>query len=108
MKIQLSKTQWEHIGKVAGWVDGVYQFNSDSLKLRGLCPVCGANVNLIGTTKDGRLIGECKDAFTVNQWEKPDDSSSYNQMTGHLNEEHRPPEGWVGPTIDDYQRAITK
>lgn len=32
------------------------------------CPVCGKLIKVIGSTKDGRLIGECKDAFTADQW----------------------------------------
>jgi hypothetical protein len=34
----------------------------------GLCPVCGEEIDLKGTTKDGRLIGTCGDAFTLAKW----------------------------------------
>jgi hypothetical protein len=33
-----------------------------------LCPICGDSVELDGTTKDGRLIGTCGDAFTRERW----------------------------------------
>ena len=36
-----------------------------------LCPICGALISLRhDTTKDGRLIGSCGDAFTIRQWEE--------------------------------------
>lgn len=34
----------------------------------GLCPACGKQVSLHGITQDGRLIGSCRDAFTVAKW----------------------------------------
>jgi hypothetical protein len=35
----------------------------------GLCPICGKRIELRqGRTKNGRLIGSCGDAFTVDQW----------------------------------------
>jgi len=34
----------------------------------GICPICGEEVEIEGETRDGRLIGSCKDAFTVKQW----------------------------------------
>ena len=36
-----------------------------------LCPICGVKVSIIGNTKDGRLIGSCRDAFTLEQWTTP-------------------------------------
>jgi hypothetical protein len=33
-----------------------------------LCPICGETVHITGRTTDGRLIGSCKDAFTVEAW----------------------------------------
>jgi hypothetical protein len=45
-------------------------------KSRGLCPVCGVRVNITGITTDGRLIGECKDAFTPESWLAPDDGAA--------------------------------
>jgi hypothetical protein len=44
-------------------------------KPRGLCPVCGERVSVTGITTDGRLIGECKDAFTPEPWLAPDDGA---------------------------------
>ena len=38
------------------------------LGLAGLCPVCGVQIRVENSTKDGRLIGSCNDAFTVEQW----------------------------------------
>jgi hypothetical protein len=35
---------------------------------RGLCPICGERIRLVGNTTDGRLIGSCMDAFTGRQW----------------------------------------
>lgn len=29
------------------------------------CPVCGKFIHITGTTLDGRLIGSCNDAFTL-------------------------------------------
>jgi hypothetical protein len=58
------------------WVNGsrygAYHLHPESLeRAEGirLCPICGVPVNLIGHTKDGRLIGSCQDAFTLEQWE---------------------------------------
>jgi len=34
----------------------------------GLCPICGVTVHIIDVTKDGRLVGSCQDAFTVERW----------------------------------------
>ena len=34
----------------------------------GLCPVCGDSVRIIGRTIDNRLIGSCRDAFTLVRW----------------------------------------
>jgi hypothetical protein len=28
-----------------------------------LCPICGQRITIVGTTKDGRAIGSCGDAF---------------------------------------------
>lgn len=44
-------------------------------KPRGLCPVCGKEVRVTGCTTDGRLIGECNDAFTPERWLAPDDGA---------------------------------
>jgi hypothetical protein len=44
-------------------------------KPRGLCPVCGQRVTITGRTTDGRLIGDCQDAFTPDQWLAPDDGA---------------------------------
>jgi hypothetical protein len=44
-------------------------------KQSGLCPVCGKQVIITGGTKDGRLIGACKDAFSADQWLAPDDGA---------------------------------
>jgi len=128
MKIKLSKSQWEQMGKKAGWmkesqltppktpsaedllneinnivtnletfrVDKIKDKNNKTGKLmeaiqslrdfsnsldrdeymenmigqsEGLCPICGVKVNIINLTEDGRLMGSCKDAFTLEQWE---------------------------------------
>jgi len=37
--------------------------------LEDLCPICGEIVSIIGLTKDGRLIGSCRDAFSVERWQ---------------------------------------
>lgn len=37
-----------------------------------LCPVCGVRIYLRDATKDGRLIGSCGDAFTIERWNEPD------------------------------------
>jgi hypothetical protein len=39
----------------------------------GLCPVCGVRITITGETLDGRLIGSCRDAFTMNTWEEDPD-----------------------------------
>jgi hypothetical protein len=41
-------------------------------KSDGLCPICGQPVQLLGKTNNGRLIGDCLDAFTIEQWERED------------------------------------
>ncbi len=33
-----------------------------------LCPICGEKIRIAGEIKDGRLVGSCKDAFTIDQW----------------------------------------
>ena len=40
----------------------------DHLQTTGLCPICGAQIKIIGITTDDRLIGSCHDAFTLAQW----------------------------------------
>jgi len=35
-----------------------------------LCPICGEKIQITGETKDGRIIGSCKDAFTMEQFIK--------------------------------------
>lgn len=42
------------------------------LKDLDLCPVCGEEVYITGSTKDGHLIGSCQDAFSLRQWEQCD------------------------------------
>lgn len=42
-----------------------------------LCPVCGKEVHITGWTKDGRIVGSCGDAFTVEAWN--DDQLFENQ-----------------------------
>jgi len=32
-------------------------------RFRGLCPICGEGVWLVGHTTDGRVIASCHDAF---------------------------------------------
>jgi hypothetical protein len=39
----------------------------------GLCPICGVLCNVKGKTKDGRIVGNCGDAFTLDQWRRYDD-----------------------------------
>jgi len=33
-----------------------------------LCPICGEQTSIVGTTIEGRLIGSCGDTFTKEQW----------------------------------------
>jgi hypothetical protein len=40
----------------------------DERRQRGLCPICGVRIQLIGDTTDGRYIGSCQDAFWPRQW----------------------------------------
>jgi len=40
---------------------------------RGLCPICGEEVEITGYTTDGRLVGSCGDAFALATWTAPDD-----------------------------------
>ena len=60
---QARKVAWQWVLDHSNGVDNV-----------GLCPVCGERVQVVGTgvTTDGRLVGTCHDAFTVEQWEKED------------------------------------
>lgn len=44
-----------------------------------MCPVCGARVELVGTTTDGRLIGSCDDAFWPAAWEGADDEEGQEE-----------------------------
>ena len=38
---------------------------------QGLCPICGETIRLTQyRTTNGRLIGTCGDAFTIEQWEE--------------------------------------
>ena len=37
----------------------------------GLCPICGEVITVTGNTTDGRIIGSCFDAFTVESWDEP-------------------------------------
>ena len=39
---------------------------------KGLCPICGKMVSIIDETTNDRLIGSCKDAFTLKQWQSED------------------------------------
>jgi len=52
-------------------------------KLQGLCPICGVKTYLQmdrrgkpSRTTNGRLIGDCLDAFTLDQWEAPDEGQT--------------------------------
>ena len=45
-----------------------------------LCPICREEITLTGKTSDGRLIGSCKDAFTIEQWN--DDYSPCDSCDG--------------------------
>lgn len=44
----------------------------EPFKSKGLCPVCGEKITITGRTEDGRLIGSCGDAFTVQKWVEED------------------------------------
>lgn len=57
MKYTLSKPLFTH-GRYVH-----FQINSN-----GLCPICGEQVTIIGETADSRLIGSCRDAFTLKRW----------------------------------------
>lgn len=46
----------------------IADLNAIITKESDLCPVCGILTEIIDTTKDGRLIGSCGDAFTKEQW----------------------------------------
>ena len=37
---------------------------------RGLCPVCGAEVSIVGSLDDGLLLGSCGDGFPLKRWAK--------------------------------------
>ena len=41
----------------------------------GLCPICGERVLITDEciTDNGRIIGSCGDAFTIEQWEDSDE-----------------------------------
>lgn len=41
-----------------------------------LCPVCGKKVTLKDDTRDGRVVGSCGDAFTLEAWLAPDDDDA--------------------------------
>ena len=45
--------------------------NCNGVNNIGLCPACGERIQVIGNkvTDDGRLIGSCGDAFTIEAWE---------------------------------------
>jgi ribosomal protein S27AE len=47
-----------------------------------LCPVCGVLVKLQDHTKDGRLVGTCGDAFTMNQWDACPDCGASDVLEG--------------------------
>jgi len=69
-KIKISKKDWTNIGRKAGWIkeSATEEEIQKSIGKNGLCPVCGEEVKIIGLTQDGRLIGNCKDAFTFDKW----------------------------------------
>jgi len=69
-KIKISKKEWEGIGKKAGWIKKATTEEElqKSIGSSGTCPVCGEEVNVIDITKDGRLVGSCKDAFSFEKW----------------------------------------
>jgi len=73
-KLKISKKEWKNIGKKAGWTS-VPSFGPElegAIGEEGLCPVCGKKVKIIELTKDGRLIGSCKDAFPLRKWRDED------------------------------------
>lgn len=35
---------------------------------KGLCPICGESITIDGKTTDGRIIGSCKDTFSIQRW----------------------------------------
>lgn len=47
--------------------------NCNGIDNIGTCPICGERVQVQGgsITDNGRLIGSCGDAFTIEQWEAP-------------------------------------
>jgi len=69
-KYKINKKAWEEIGKKAGWmkVAVTEEELQECIGGKGVCPVCGENIDVIGLTNDGRLIGSCKDAFTLEKW----------------------------------------
>lgn len=43
----------------------------NEMAIEGICPVCGERIKIsTDRTTDGRLIGSCEDAFTVEKWEE--------------------------------------
>ena len=46
--------------------------NCNGIHNIGACPICGERIQVLGSkiTDNGRLIGSCGDAFTVEQWEE--------------------------------------
>ena len=75
-KIKISKSNWTTIGRQAGWIKMTATEDElqKSIGSKGLCPVCGEKVEIIGLTTNDRLIGTCRDAFTFEKWnEDPDD-----------------------------------
>ena len=90
-KLKISKKEWKNIGKKAGWTS-TPSFGPElegTIGEEGLCPVCGKKVKIIELTKDGRLIGSCKDAFPLRKWRGEDhknQSLTRNQMIRILDE----------------------
>lgn len=58
--IEKRRQAWTWVFRFCNGIDNV-----------GLCPICGERVCVTGAkiTDNGRLIGTCGDAFTIQQWE---------------------------------------
>ena len=60
-------------GKPMQWTPTTQRAAENAVDETGLCPVCGESVHIVGLTTDGRIYATCKDAFTLAQWQAPDE-----------------------------------
>lgn len=63
-----AKEQWSYPEVETAWPEAVLMRQQMTGNNPQLCPICGEKITLTGNTTDGRLIGSCGDAFSVDRW----------------------------------------